>query len=64
MAAGVGARVVADPIDAINADDVDAVVIATPGAAHEEQVLACLARGIPVLCEKPLTTVFPPPTRW
>ena len=56
VAAGVGARVVSDPIEAINADDVDAVVIATPGAAHEEQVLACLERGIPVLCEKPLTT--------
>ncbi len=51
-----GARVVDDPFDAINADDVDAVVIATPGAAHEKQVLACLERGIPVLCEKPLTT--------
>jgi myo-inositol 2-dehydrogenase / D-chiro-inositol 1-dehydrogenase len=35
---------------------VDAVLIATPGAAHEEQVNACLDRGIPVLCEKPLTT--------
>src|ERR1700712_3650420 len=51
-----GARVVADPFDAINAEDVDAVVIATPGSAHEAQVLACLERGIPVLCEKPLTT--------
>ncbi|WP_111768453.1 Gfo/Idh/MocA family protein [Nakamurella deserti] len=57
VSAGIpGSRVVADPFEAINADDVDAVVIATPGAAHEEQVLACLERGIPVLCEKPLTT--------
>jgi myo-inositol 2-dehydrogenase/D-chiro-inositol 1-dehydrogenase len=52
----VGARVVADPIEAINADDVDAVLIATPGKAHDEQVNACLDRGVPVLCEKPLTT--------
>jgi len=52
----VGARVVADPLDAIGADDVDAVLVATPGAAHEEQVNACLDRGVPVLCEKPLTT--------
>jgi myo-inositol 2-dehydrogenase/D-chiro-inositol 1-dehydrogenase len=52
----VGARVVADPIEAIHADDVDAVLIATPGKAHDEQVNACLDRGVPVLCEKPLTT--------
>ncbi|WP_433028880.1 Gfo/Idh/MocA family protein [Actinomycetospora sp. CA-053990] len=52
----IGARVVADPLAAIAADDVDAVVIASPGTAHEEQVLACLEAGKPVLCEKPLTT--------
>jgi myo-inositol 2-dehydrogenase / D-chiro-inositol 1-dehydrogenase len=52
----VGARVVADSHEAINDPDVDAVLIATPGAAHEGQVNACLDRGIPVLCEKPLTT--------
>ncbi|SDT08226.1 Gfo/Idh/MocA family protein [Microlunatus soli] len=51
----VGARVAADPFAAIAADDVDAVVIASPGPAHEKQVLACLERGVPVLCEKPLT---------
>ncbi|QDP95749.1 inositol 2-dehydrogenase [Microlunatus elymi] len=56
VAAEVGARVEADPFAAINADDVDAVLIASPGSVHEEQVLACLDRGIPVLCEKPLTT--------
>lgn len=56
VAVRVGARVVADPIEAINAEDVDAVLIATPGKAHAEQVDACLDRGIPVLCEKPLTT--------
>lgn len=51
-----GARVVADPFDAILAEDVDAVVLATPGPAHEAQVLACLDAGKPVFCEKPLTT--------
>jgi myo-inositol 2-dehydrogenase / D-chiro-inositol 1-dehydrogenase len=51
-----GARVAADPFDAINADDVDAVLLATPGPTHEKQLLACLEQGKPVLCEKPLTT--------
>ncbi len=56
VAAQVGARVVADPIEAINDPEVDAVLIASPGEAHESQVRACLDRGIPLLCEKPLTT--------
>ena len=56
VADAVGARAEADAIAAINDADVDAVLIASPGAAHAEQLSACLARGIPVLCEKPLTT--------
>ena len=51
-----GARVTNDPLDAIAADDVDAILLATPGPTHEKQLLACLERGKPVLCEKPLTT--------
>jgi myo-inositol 2-dehydrogenase/D-chiro-inositol 1-dehydrogenase len=51
-----GARVAADPIDAITSEDVDAVLLATPGPTHEKQLLACLEQGKPVLCEKPLTT--------
>ncbi|HJX43589.1 MAG TPA: Gfo/Idh/MocA family oxidoreductase, partial [Geodermatophilus sp.] len=50
-----GCRVVPDPLAAIADPEVDAVVIASPGRFHEEQVLACIERGIPVLCEKPLT---------
>ena len=50
-----GCRVIADPMAAIADPDVDAVVIATPGQFHEAQALACIERGIPVLCEKPLT---------
>ncbi|TFV55823.1 inositol 2-dehydrogenase [Mycobacterium sp. PS03-16] len=51
-----GARVAVDPLDAIAADDVDAVLLATPGPVHEKQLLACLEHRKPVLCEKPLTT--------
>ena len=51
-----GARVAGDPLDAIAADDVDAVLLATPGPAHEKHLLACLEHRKPVLCEKPLTT--------
>lgn len=35
--------------------DVDAVVIATPHSRHEQQVLAAIAAGKQVFCEKPLT---------
>jgi myo-inositol 2-dehydrogenase/D-chiro-inositol 1-dehydrogenase len=56
VAAGVpGCRVIADPLAAITDPEVDAVVIASPGRFHEAQVLACIERGTPVLCEKPLT---------
>jgi len=51
-----GARVAIDPFDAVAADDVDAVLLATPGPVHEKQLLACLEHRKPVLCEKPLTT--------
>jgi myo-inositol 2-dehydrogenase / D-chiro-inositol 1-dehydrogenase len=51
-----GARVANDPLDAIADDDVDAILLATPGPTHEKQLLTCLEQGKPVLCEKPLTT--------
>ena len=56
IAAEMGARTVIDPLEAIADEEVDAVLIASPGPAHDEQVNACLDRGIPLLCEKPLTT--------
>src|SRR3712207_9146958 len=42
-----GCRVIADPLAAIADPEVDAVLIASPGSFHEEQVLACIERGIP-----------------
>jgi predicted dehydrogenase len=34
--------------------ELDGVVIATPNGCHAEQALACLERGVPVFCQKPL----------
>lgn len=44
-----------DPMTLIADPGVDALVLASPGSVHFEQLLACLERGKPVLCEKPLT---------
>lgn len=40
----------------VDAARVQAVVICSWGPAHEEQLLACIAAGKPVFCEKPLVT--------
>src|SRR3954462_11246468 len=53
---GAGARVIDDPHALIADTAVDAVVVASYDATHEEFVLACIAAGKPVLCEKPLAT--------
>ncbi|MFF2192217.1 Gfo/Idh/MocA family protein [Streptomyces sp. NPDC058157] len=56
VAAGAGgAAAFTDPAAAIAAPGVDAVLIASPGPAHEEAILHALERELPVLCEKPLT---------
>jgi myo-inositol 2-dehydrogenase/D-chiro-inositol 1-dehydrogenase len=47
-------RVHADAHDLIADASVEAVLVASPAATHEELVLACLDAGKPVLCEKPL----------
>ncbi|MFD0313104.1 Gfo/Idh/MocA family protein [Streptomyces flavalbus] len=39
---------------ALDAPGVGAVLVASPGPAHEEALLAAFARGLPVLCEKPM----------
>lgn len=50
------AAVFNDPLDCVRNADVHAVVVATADDTHHEIVAACIARGLPVLCEKPLTT--------
>ncbi|MFD9094443.1 Gfo/Idh/MocA family protein [Streptomyces collinus] len=49
-----GAVAHTDPVAALDAPGVSAVLIASPGPAHEEALLAAFARGLPVLCEKPM----------
>ena len=40
----------------LEAEELDAVIIASPHFAHHEQVLSCASRGLDILCEKPLAT--------
>jgi myo-inositol 2-dehydrogenase/D-chiro-inositol 1-dehydrogenase len=49
-----GARTFEDPLALIRAADIDAVLVASSDGSHEELVLAAIAAGKPVLCEKPL----------
>ncbi|MES4906398.1 MULTISPECIES: Gfo/Idh/MocA family oxidoreductase [unclassified Streptomyces] len=50
-----GAQAYTDPAAAMAAPDVDAVLIASPGPAHEAALLTAFEHDLPVLCEKPLT---------
>jgi myo-inositol 2-dehydrogenase/D-chiro-inositol 1-dehydrogenase len=43
-----------DALELIHDPGIEAVVIASPAATHEQFVLACLEAGKAVLCEKPL----------
>jgi myo-inositol 2-dehydrogenase / D-chiro-inositol 1-dehydrogenase len=49
------AKVFHDPLDCLRNADIDAAVVATADDTHHAIVDACIARGISVLCEKPLT---------
>ena len=51
-----GARAYGSGQELIASADVDAVLVASPGSTHEEYVLASIAAGKPVFCEKPLAT--------
>jgi myo-inositol 2-dehydrogenase / D-chiro-inositol 1-dehydrogenase len=54
-----GATVFDNGIDLIDSDDVDAVLVTSIGPTHAEYVLACIAAGKPVMCEKPLAPTVP-----
>ncbi|MFC3999765.1 Gfo/Idh/MocA family oxidoreductase [Nocardiopsis sediminis] len=56
VAGSVGARALPGDAEVIGAGDVDAVLVASWGAAHAESVLAAIEAGKPVFCEKPLAT--------
>jgi myo-inositol 2-dehydrogenase / D-chiro-inositol 1-dehydrogenase len=51
-----GSRVHATGQELIDAENVDAVVVTSWGPTHEEYVLAAIAAGKHVFCEKPLAT--------
>ncbi len=54
IAGPAGARVAANAEALFTAADIDTVIVSTPPQYHEQAVLAALAAGKHVLCEKPL----------
>jgi myo-inositol 2-dehydrogenase/D-chiro-inositol 1-dehydrogenase len=54
-----GPQIVDDPHELIRSDEVDAVLVTSIGPTHAEFVLACIAAGKPVMCEKPLAPTVP-----
>lgn len=54
-----GAAVFDNGLDLIRSDKVDAVLVTSIGPTHAEYVLACIAAGKPVMCEKPLAPTVP-----
>ncbi|MFH8368827.1 Gfo/Idh/MocA family protein [Streptomyces sp. NPDC018031] len=50
-----GCAAYTDPAAAMASAEVDAVLVASPGPAHEAALLEAFRRDLPVLCEKPLT---------
>jgi predicted dehydrogenase len=55
VAGPVGAKVFANAADVFRSEGIDAIIVSTPPQFHEQAVLAALAAGKHVLCEKPLS---------
>jgi myo-inositol 2-dehydrogenase/D-chiro-inositol 1-dehydrogenase len=53
------AAAVSDIAQALDQEDVNSVLIATPGFLHRDMLLQVLERDLPILCEKPLTPDAP-----
>jgi myo-inositol 2-dehydrogenase/D-chiro-inositol 1-dehydrogenase len=58
LAAKWGCAAAYDCAEAIDRDDVDAIVIGTPTDTHIDLMLRAVKRGKPVLCEKPIDLDF------
>lgn len=50
------AKIYKNGLELIKSDNVDAILVTSWGPTHEEFVLASIAAGKPVFCEKPLAT--------
>src|SRR3954454_12672476 len=48
----------ADYLDLLDRVKPDAAIIATPNTTHREVALACIARGIPAIVEKPIASTL------
>ena len=55
FAASMGFRLTTAYEEALENPEVEAVILATPPSQHEAQVLAALAAGMQIFCEKPFT---------
>ena len=59
FAQAVGAKPYDDLAELLGAEELDVLHVCTPNAVHAEQALAALARGLHVVCEKPLAVSTP-----
>jgi myo-inositol 2-dehydrogenase/D-chiro-inositol 1-dehydrogenase len=59
VAETVGAKAFGSGAELLASAGVDAVLVTSWGATHEEYVLGAIAAGLPVFCEKPLASTAP-----